>query len=207
MPTSQRLVVLDLEGVLYPEIWPALSEHFSIPELAVTTRDIDDYGELMRLRVAALSRNDVSFSEMLSVVAALEPLPGAVELLDVLRSSRPVVILSDTFEEFAASFSAKLHYPTALCHRLVVSNDRVLGFKLRLPDQKRAAVEAFQRLNYYVVAAGDSFNDLSMLHAADYGILVNPTVDVASAHPRFHVCISLESLSAHLAAICAEPTA
>jgi phosphoserine/homoserine phosphotransferase len=207
MPTSQRLVVLDLEGVLYPEIWPALSEHFSIPELAATTRDVDDYRELMRLRVAALNRNDVAFTEMLSVITALDPLPGAVELLDVLRLSTPVVILSDTFEEFAASFSAKLHYPTVLCHRLVVSNDRVLGFKLRLPDQKRSAVEAFQRLNYYVVAAGDSFNDLSMLHAADYGILVNPPVDVASAHPRFHVCTSVDSLRAHLAAICTEPTA
>jgi phosphoserine/homoserine phosphotransferase len=198
MIKEQRLFVFDLEGVLFPEIWPAVAAAFALPELTATTRDFPDYDLLMRHRLACLESSSLGLSDLLSVIAGLDALPGAVELLDRLRATAPVLILSDTFEQFLPPVSAKLHYPSVLCHRLILREDRIIGYKLRLPDQKRAAVEAFQRLNYSVIAIGDSFNDLSMLHAADTGFLVDPPESIREAHPIFPVSGSVRDLAEHL---------
>jgi len=190
-PHPQRCVVFDLEGVLFPEIWPAVAARFSLPALARTTRDVANYDELMRGRLQLLAEHGIGFTALRDTIAALDPLPGAREVLDEVRARWPVLILSDTFEEFARIVAPKFGYPTFLCHRLVVEADKVVSYKLRLPDQKRAAVEAMQRLGFHVLAVGDSFNDLSMLHAANRGVLVNAPPHIAQAHQIFPVYESL----------------
>lgn len=197
----QRAIAFDLEGVLFPEIWPHLAEVYGISSLRVTTRDVPNYEDLMNSRIDALRANKISFSSILSEIAKLDPLPGAKTLLNELRTSLPVLILSDTFEQFAQIISPKLDHPTILCHRLIIENDEIVGFKLRLQDQKRATVEAFQRLNYNVVAIGDSFNDLAMLHAANTGLLMNPPENIKTTHPIFPSFDSLDDLSLHLKTI------
>jgi phosphoserine/homoserine phosphotransferase len=178
-------VVLDVEGVLTPEVWIATAEATGLDELKRTTRDEPDYDVLMKGRLAALDRAGVTMSQIMEVVHGLRPLEGAVEFLDELRRRVPVVLLSDTFEQFGWPMLAHLGWPTMLCHRLVVEDDRIIDYRLRMPDQKSHAVRAFRTLGYRVVAAGDSYNDTSMLAEADAGFLFHAPVAVVAEFPQF----------------------
>jgi phosphoserine / homoserine phosphotransferase len=183
---KQTIVTLDMEGVLTPEIWIAVAEKTGIEALRRTTRDEPDYDKLMRYRLEILDRHGLTLSQIQEVIGSLEPLPGARAFLDELRSFTQLLILSDTFEQFAAPFMRQLGMPTLLCHRLVVEDDRIVDYKLRLPEQKRAAVAAFKGLNYRVIAAGDSFNDTSMLIEADAGFLFHAPENVRRLFPQFN---------------------
>jgi phosphoserine / homoserine phosphotransferase len=183
-PVKQSIVTLDMEGVLTPEIWIAVAEKTKIPELRRTTRDEPDYDKLMRGRLAILDKHQIKLSDIQKVIASLQPLSGAKEFLDELRSLVQVIILSDTFEQFAAPLMKQLNWPTLLCHKLVV-NDRILDYKLRVPDQKKKAVAAFKSLNYHVVSAGDSFNDTAMLSEANAGFLIHAPENVKQQFPQF----------------------
>ena len=187
MPTDPRqtVVTLDLEGVLVPEIWIAVAERTGIEALRRTTRDEPDYDVLMKGRLAILDANGLTMSLVADVIAGLEPLPGARAFLDELRERTQVIILSDTFEQFAKPLMRQLGMPTILCHRLEVADDRIVDYRLRQPDQKRHAVEALQGLNYRVIAAGDSYNDTGMLRAADHGFLVHAPANVIAEFPQF----------------------
>ena len=182
---KQSIVTLDMEGVLTPEIWIAVAERTGLPELRRTTRDEPDYDKLMRGRLAILDRHGITLSRIQAVIGGLAPLPGALEFLDTLRARVQVIILSDTFEQFAQPLLRQLGWPVLLCHRLAVENDRITGYQLRIPDQKREAVRALQSVNYRVIAAGDSFNDTSMLKEADHGILFRAPANVVSQFPQF----------------------
>ncbi len=189
-----NLACLDLEGVLVPEIWIRVAETTGIEELRLTTRDIADYDELMRHRLHVLDAHDICLSQIQEVIAAMGPMPGAAVFLDWLRERFQVVILSDTFYEFAMPLMAQLGHPTLLCHRLQVDDDRIVGYSLRQPDSKRAAVRAFHHLNYKVVATGDSYNDVAMLAEADAGILFRPPPNVVAEFPRFPVVTDYDGL-------------
>ncbi|MDW7979882.1 MAG: bifunctional phosphoserine phosphatase/homoserine phosphotransferase ThrH, partial [Verrucomicrobiales bacterium] len=191
---KQSLVTLDMEGVLTPEIWIAVAEKTGIPELRRTTRDEPDYDKLMRARLALLEKHGLGLSDIQSVIAELRPLPGAKEFLDELRELVQVIILSDTFEQFAKPLLRQLGWPTLLCHRLVVKNDKIVDYALRIPDQKRQAVAAFKRLNYNVIAVGDSFNDTSMLLEADVGFLFHAPEAVKLQFPQFDAVESYPEL-------------
>jgi phosphoserine/homoserine phosphotransferase len=182
---KQALVTLDMEGVLTPEIWIAVAEKTGIAELRRTTRDEPDYDKLMQSRLAILDQHGLKLSEIQKVIGTLELLPGARAFMDTLRSEVQVLILSDTFEQFAAPFMRQLGMPTLLCHTLIVENDKIVNYKLRLPDQKREAVMAFKKLNYRVIAAGDSFNDTSMLKEADAGFLFHTPDNIKAQFPEF----------------------
>ncbi len=181
---AQTIVALDLEGVLVPEVWIAVAERTGIAELRRTTRDEPDYDTLMRYRLALLEANGLTMPAIADVIGTLAPLPGAVEFLDALRDRTQVVILSDTFEQFAGPLLTQLGRPTILCHRLLLDGDRIAGYRLRMQDQKRAAIEAFRTLQYRVVAAGDSYNDTAMLLAADAGILFRAPDNVKAEFPQ-----------------------
>lgn len=181
---KQTIVTLDMEGVLTPEIWIAVAERTGIAELRRTTRDEPDYDKLMNYRIGILDRHGITLSKIQEVIGGLQPLPGAVAFLDALRELGPFLILSDTFEQFAQPLIRQLGWPTLLCHRLIVANDRITGYQLRMADQKRHAVLALQNLNYRVIAAGDSFNDTSMLLQADHGILFHAPENVVSQFPQ-----------------------
>jgi phosphoserine / homoserine phosphotransferase len=182
---KQSIVTLDMEGVLTPEIWIAVSEETGIPELRRTTRDEPDYDKLMRGRLAILDEHGLKLSDIQAVIGTLRPLPGAREFLDELRSIVQVVILSDTFEQFAAPLLRQLNWPTLLCHKLIVEDDRITGYQLRIREQKREAVAAFKAMNYNVIAGGDSFNDTAMLGEADRGILFHAPENVIARFPQF----------------------
>jgi phosphoserine/homoserine phosphotransferase len=182
---KQALAVLDLEGVLVPEIWIAVAEKTGIAELRRTTRDEPDYDVLMRGRLRILDQHGLRLADLQAVIATLQPLPGGKAFLDALRERIQVVILSDTFEQFAQPLLRQLGWPTLLCHRLVVEQDRITGYRIRIPEQKQAAVAAFQRMNYRVVAAGDSFNDTAMLKEADAGFLFHAPENVKRQFPQF----------------------
>ncbi len=174
-----------MEGVLTPEIWIAVAGQTGIPELRRTTRDEPDYDVLMRGRLEILDRHGLGLSDIQDVIGKLDPLPGAREFLDELRTLTQVVILSDTFEQFAAPLIRKLNWPTLLCHRLVVEGDRVAGYQLRIREQKREAVRAFRNMNYFVISAGDSYNDTTMLMEADLGFLIHAPQNVKDEFPQF----------------------
>lgn len=174
-----------MEGVLTPEIWIAVAEKTGIPELRRTTRDEPDYDILMRGRLDVLNQHGLKLSDIQNVIDSLEPLAGAKEFLDELRTLTQVVILSDTFEQFATPLIRKLNWPTLLCHRLVVENDRILDYQLRIREQKREAVAAFKRMNYLVISAGDSYNDTTMLAEADVGFLIHAPRNVIEEFPQF----------------------
>jgi len=193
---KQSIVTLDFEGVLVPEIWIAVAEKNGIPELRRTTRDEPDYDKLMRGRLAALNAHGVKFSDTQKIISALHPLPGAKEFLDELRSLTQVVILSGTFEQFAAPLLRQLDWPTLLCHRLVIENDRIRDYWLRIPEQKGEAVTAFRRMNYFVIAAGDSFNDIAMLLDANVGILFRATEKLKTEFPQFRAVETYADLMA-----------
>jgi phosphoserine / homoserine phosphotransferase len=174
-----------MEGVLTPEIWIAVAEKTKIPDLRRTTRDEPDYDKLMRYRIEILDRHGIKLSDIQSVIGTLSLLDGAKQFLDELRTLTQVVILSDTFEQFAQPLIKQLNWPTLLCHALVVENDRIAGYKLRIPDQKRKAVAAFKALNYHVVSAGDSYNDTGMLAEANVGFLIHAPEKVKQEFPQF----------------------
>jgi phosphoserine/homoserine phosphotransferase len=192
------LVTLDVEGVLLPEIWIAVAERTGIDELRRTTRDEPDYDVLMRYRLDLLERYGLGLAKITEVIGSLEPLPGAVEFLDDLRARTPVVLLSDTFAEFAGPLMAQLGRPTILCHNLVVEDDRIVGYRLRMADQKRHAVVAFQSLGYRVLASGDSYNDVSMLLAADAGFLFRAPDRVKADFPQLPAFETYDELAAAL---------
>ena len=197
--TQQSMVVLVMEGVLVPEIWIAVAERTGVDALRRTTRDEPDYDVLMRHRLDLLAEHELTMPLIADVIAGLDPLPGAVAFLDGLRSQRPVVILSDTFEQFASALAPKLGHPVILCHRLDVdASGQITGYRLRMPDQKRAAVEAFRSLGYRVLAAGDSYNDTSMLLAADAGYLFHAPPNVVADFPQLEAVEDFDGLLSRL---------
>ncbi len=196
-----HVVCLDLEGVLVPEIWIGLAEKTGIDSLRATTRDVPDYDQLMRQRISELDRKNIRFDDLKHVAESLEPLEGAREFLDWLRTRFQVIILSDTFYELAGALMEKLSWPTLFCHRLKIDGaGRISGYILRQEHPKREAVRALKSLNYRVIAAGDSYNDLSMLAEADAGVLFRPPENVMRDAPEFVVTHDYETLSEALLA-------
>lgn len=190
-----KIVCLDLEGVLVPEIWIGVAERTGIEELRLTTRDISDYDVLMKRRIEILGEQGLRIGDIHEVIGSLDPLPGAREFLDRLRASVQVAILSDTFYEFAEPLMRKLNWPSLYCNDLEISEDgQVTGYRLRQPDQKRQAVLAFKALKFEVVAAGDSYNDLSMLKEAQAGVLFRPPEQLVEEHRDFPVTQTHEEL-------------
>ena len=183
MFTKQNVVTLDLEGVLAPEIWIAVSQKTGIEDLRLTTRDIADYDELMQGRLKILERENLKLSDIQKVIAELGLLDGAKAFLDQLRNETQVIILSDTFQEFAHPIMKALDFPTIFCHNLVVENDKIISYRLRMKDQKTEVVKALQGLQYKVFAGGDSFNDSGMLLAADKGVLFRAPQAMKDAFP------------------------
>ena len=174
-----------MEGVLTPEIWIAVAEKTKIQELRRTTRDEPDYDKLMRYRIGILDQHGIKLSDIQNVISTLTLLDGAKSFLDELRALTQVIILSDTFEQFAAPLVRQMNWPTLFCHKLVVENDRIVDYKLRIPDQKRIAVAAFKALNYHVISAGDSYNDTAMLIEANVGFLIHAPEKVKTEFPQF----------------------
>jgi len=193
---QQAIVTLDLEGVLVPEIWIAVAERTGIHGLRRTTRDEPDYDVLMRYRLDLLAEHGLTISLIDDVIAGLEPLDGARVFLDELRSETQVILLSDTFEQFARPLMQQLGWPTVLCHRLVVDDDRIVDYRLRQPNQKQHAVEALRGLEYRVIAAGDSYNDTTMLGAADHGYLFHAPANVIAEFPQFPALDTYDDLLA-----------
>ena len=191
---KQSIVTLDMEGVLTPEIWIAVAERTGLPELRRTTRDEPDYDKLMRGRIEILDRHQITLSKIQEVIGGLQPLPGAVDFLNQLRSEVQVIIVSDTFEQFAQPLLRQLGWPVLFCNRLIVERDRITGYQLRVPDQKRRSVEALQSIHYHVVAAGDSFNDTTMLAQAEHGILFRAPDSVVRQFPQFPAVSDYPSL-------------
>lgn len=182
------IACLDLEGVLIPEVWVAFAEKTGIEKLRLTTRDIPDYDELMQGRLKILAENNLKLSDIEDVIRKLSPLPGAPEFLKWLQSEFQVVILSDTFYEFAGPLMEQLDNPTLFCHSLVVDGKgNITDYRLRITDGKTKAVRAFKNLNFQVIAAGDSYNDTGMLKEADAGILYCPPDNVIEEFPQFKV--------------------
>ena len=182
---KQTVVTLDLEGVLVPEIWIAVAEETGIETLRRTTRDEPDYDVLMRQRLAILEENNLKLPDIQSVIAGLSPLPGAKEFLDELRARTQVLILSDTFLQFANPLMRQLDWPTLFCNHLEMEGDRVANYQLRQPDQKRQSVLALKSLDYTVISAGDSYNDTSMLAEAHHGILFRAPENVREEFSQF----------------------
>lgn len=174
-----------MEGVLTPEIWIAVAEKTGIPELRLTTRDVPDYDALMRSRLALLEKHRLGLSDIQAVIGSLKPLDGAVDFLRELRTFTQVIILSDTFEQFAWPLLRQLEWPTLFCHRLIVDGDRVTGYKIRIREQKQRTVAALKSLNYRVIAVGDSYNDTAMLKEADVGFLFRAPENVRREFPQF----------------------
>ena len=189
-----------MEGVLTPEIWIAVAERTGIPALRRTTRDEPDYDKLMRYRIGIMDEHAITLSKIQEVIGSLSLLPGALDFLNTLRQRTQVVILSDTFEQFAQPFLRQMGWPTLLCHRLLVENDRIVGYQLRMADQKKHAVAALQSLNYNVIAAGDSFNDTTMLGQANHGILSHAPENIVQQFPQFPALHDYPSLLQHISA-------
>ena len=173
-----------MEGVLTPEIWIAVAEKTGIPELRRTTRDEPDYDKLMLYRIGIMDKHGIKLSDIQEVIGTLDALPGGKEFLDELRRTTQVLILSDTFEQFAQPLMKKLNWPALFCHRLIVENDRITGYKLRIADQKKKTVAALKALNYHVVSAGDSYNDTGMLLEANAGFLIHAPENVKREFPQ-----------------------
>ncbi|MCK9398832.1 MAG: bifunctional phosphoserine phosphatase/homoserine phosphotransferase ThrH [Bacteroidales bacterium] len=185
----------DLEGVFIPEVWINVAEKTGIPELRKTTRDEPDYGKLMRFRMALLREKGLKLKDIQDVIATIRPLDGALELLEWIKQQVPMVIVSDTFIQFADPLIAQLNRPTLFCNELVIDGEGFISdFLLRQHDQKRKVVQALQNLNYTVIAIGDSYNDTSMLAQAEYGILFRPPENVIRDFPQFPVAKDYEGL-------------
>jgi len=182
------LACLDLEGVLVPEIWIAFAEQTGIEKLRLTTRDIPDYDELMRGRLMILDENNLKLADIQKVIQKIKPLEGAYDFLGWLKSEFQVIILSDTFYQFAGPLMAQLDYPALFCNELIVDNEgRIANYRLRQADGKTQAVTALQSLNFQVVVAGDSYNDTGMLKQADAGIFFRPPESITKEFPQFPV--------------------
>ena len=193
-----QVICLDLEGVLIPEIWIEFATKTGIDGLLATTRDIPDYDVLMKKRLGYLEQHDLRLDDIQSVIATMEPLRGAKAFLDSLRSKYQVIILSDTFYEFAQPFMKQLDWPTLLCHRLEVADDRrVANYVLRQKDPKRNAVKALKKLNFIVYAAGDSYNDTTMLEEADAGFLFRAPENVVQEFPQYPLITEYDDLLKH----------
>jgi phosphoserine/homoserine phosphotransferase len=197
----QTIVALDLEGVLVPEIWIAVAERTGIDALRRTTREEPDYDVLMRYRLDLLAEHGLTMSLIQEVIGGLAPLDGAAPFLDELRARTQVVILSDTFEQFAAPLMRQLGWPSIWCHRLVVADDRIVDYRLRMPDPKLAAVRALQSLNFRVLAAGDSYNDTTMLVGADAGFLFRSPQNVRDEFPQLPALDDYDDLLSRFAAL------
>jgi phosphoserine / homoserine phosphotransferase len=182
---KQSIVALDLEGVLVPEIWISVAQKTKIPELRRTTRDEPDYDKLMRGRIKILDEHGLKLSDIQETIATMEPLAGAAEFLGELRAMTQVIILSDTFEEFAKPLMRQLGWPTIFCNHLIVQEGRIAGHKMRQDNPKRSAVVALKSLNYFVAAAGDSFNDTAMLAEAHAGFLFHSPDHIKKQFPQF----------------------
>ncbi len=182
------IVCSDLEGVFTPEVWINVAEKTGIPELRRTTRDEPDYHKLMRWRLRILDEHDLKLHDIQNVIAQIEPLDGAIEFIQWVKERTQLIVVSDTFIQFAEPLMKKLGRPTLFCHTLVMDEtNRIVDFKMRQPDPKRRTVEALQGLKYQVVAMGDSYNDISMLRQAEEGILFRPPRNVINDHPQFPV--------------------
>ena len=192
----QSVVTLDLEGVLVPEIWIAFAQETGIDALRKTTRDEPNYSVLMDYRLKILQENNLKLSDIQEVIGTLSPLDGARDFLDKLRSKTQVIILSDTFSQFANPLMSQLGWPTIFCHHLEVQDDVITNYCLRQPDQKCKSVEAFKALSFNVIAAGDSYNDITMLAAADHGILFRAPDNVKADFGSFQVAKEYDELMA-----------
>ena len=179
-----KILVADLEGVFLPEIWINVAKKTGIKELKLTTRDISDYDVLMTKRLSILKENNLKIQDIKNVIASIEPLEGALDFLNRIRKKTQIILLSDTFEEFAKPLMPKLNYPTLLCHNLTISkNGNIVGYNIRINDQKKKAVKALMKLNYHVIAFGDSYNDVKMIQEADNGFFFKPPDSVIKDFP------------------------
>ncbi|MFW5750489.1 MAG: bifunctional phosphoserine phosphatase/homoserine phosphotransferase ThrH [Planctomycetota bacterium] len=204
MDTRPVIVAMDLEGVLVPEIWVNVAERTGIDALRRTTRDEPDYDVLMRYRLDILAREGIDLNAIQAVIGDLAPLPGARELVGWIRERTQLIILSDTFYQFATPLMRLLDWPTLFCHDLEVdAAGRLTGYRLRMPDQKRASIAAFHGLNFRTIAFGDSYNDTAMLGAADAGILFRPAAATARDFPRFPVITAYDEVRAAIEAFLA----
>lgn len=198
---AMKLVCLDLEGVLVPEIWIAFADAVGVPALRRTTRDEPDYDKLMGQRIALLRENGLGYEEIRRTIAGIDPLPGAKAFLDALREKTQVIILSDTFEEFAMPLMAKLGYPTIFCNRLEIAPDgTVTGYRMRVEHSKLTTVRALQSIGYDTVAAGDSYNDLDMIRAGKQGFLFRTTAAIKAENPDLPAFDTYDDLLAALLA-------
>ena len=196
-----NIVCLDMEGVLVPEIWIAFSEASGIPELKRTTRDEPDYDKLMRWRLGVLKEHGLGLKEIQQTIARIDPLPGAKAFLDALRSKTQVIILSDTFEEFAKPLMEKLGWPTIFCNSLEVADSgEITGFKMRCQQSKLTTVRALQSIGYETIAAGDSYNDLGMIQASKAGFLFKSTEKIKADHPELPAYEEFDELLAAIVA-------
>ena len=192
---SMHVVCLDLEGVLIPEIWISVAKKTGIAELMKTTRDEPNYDKLMKFRLEILENSGITLDSIQKIILAMHPLEGAMEFLKELQRNFPVIILSDTFSQFAEPIMDKLHNPTLFCHNLLTSQSGIItGWNIRLQDHKRKTVEYLKSLNFSVIACGDSYNDISMLEAANSGILFRPPNNVINEFPKFPVITKYDDL-------------
>ncbi len=199
MMTAPPLLATDLEGILLPEIWIAVAERTGIEQLRLTTRDVADYDELMRMRLDILRRHRISLADIQAVIAQMDVLDGAVEFLDWARARLPVIVITDSYYEMVAPFMPKLRYPTIFAHQLQAGEDGLLAaYRLRTTDGKRKALESFRALGFRTAAVGDSYNDIGMLQAADQGILYCPPDNVVADYPAFPVARDYATLRAYL---------
>lgn len=190
-----HIVCSDLEGVFVPEIWINVAEKTGIEELRLTTRDISDYDVLMKRRLAILDENNLKIDDIKAAIATMNPLEGAVKFLNWLRSRTQIIVVSDTFDQFARPLMEKLGWPTLFCHTLSIAPDGfITDYVLRQKDAKREAVISLKNLNYRTIGMGDSYNDITMLKEADSGILFNPPDNVKNEYPEFPVTFSYEEL-------------
>jgi phosphoserine/homoserine phosphotransferase len=190
-----KIIVADLEGVFLPEIWINVAERTGIEDLKLTTRDISDYDVLMTKRLSILHDNNLKIQDISRVIATLEPLDGALDVLNWIREQSQIIILSDTFEEFARPLMAKLNFPTLLCHNLTIdSQGTITGYNIRTDNQKAKAVKALKGLNYHVIAFGDSYNDIGMIQEADRGFFFSPPESVVTDYPKIPVTKNYQEL-------------
>lgn len=184
MEENMNIVCLDMEGVLVPEIWIAFAEKTGIPEFKKTTRDEPDYDKLMKYRIDLLKQHGLGLKEVQDVIAEIDPMDGAKDFLDELRSITQVIILSDTFEQFATPLMKKLNWPTIFCNTLEVNGNEITGYQMRVQDSKRTTVKALQSIGFETIASGDSFNDLGMIQESKAGFLFKSTDAIKAAHPE-----------------------
>jgi len=202
MSSKPTIIAADLEGVFTPEIWIAVSEKTGIEKLRLTTRDVPDYGALMKGRLQILKEHGLKLRDIQAVIETLHPLPGAVEFLNWVRTRTQIIVLSDTFLQFASPLMAKLGYPTLFCNTLEVDADNaIVGYHIRIRDGKKQATLALKNLNFRVIAMGDSYNDTTMLAAGDVGILFRPPDNVAAEFPQFRVTRTYDELRQYLATL------